>query len=229
MRQFEHVIALVAAGLVTSAASVAEGQEDACTKRHACESVELAVAGAFSGGAGRLRSVGEDNLHFTGPGGGVGVLAASRLSPHLAAGVSGDFEAFMRGSSWTPGATDRRLARSMRFGLEAIFHTRPDSFVDPWFQVGGGYRAIWVPETDDDLTVQHGPQLFRLRAGIDLLATRGVAFGPWGSAEVGYLTWSRPDGLAAGGAVGFFQAGVQAMFNLESLAASDSPTASAER
>jgi len=70
-------------------------------------------------------------------------------------------------------------ARAFAFGLALQYHVVPDARLDPWVEVGSGYRVLLLePELFGPTTVFHGPQLVRVRAGLDVRLSREVAIAP---------------------------------------------------
>ena len=69
--------------------------------------------------------------------------------------------------------------RGFAWNIALQYHLAPEVRLDPWVELGAGYRMLWlVPSGPATNTLLHGPQLVRLRAGLDLRVSPGVALGP---------------------------------------------------
>lgn len=199
-----------------TAGSTARGAEREDGPRHGRESVEVELATHFGQGLGMLRTTDDDQVHTTGPGLGLGLMVGARRSPHAFIGVSALYEMFSRAERWYPGDDGDRWARSLRLGLEVVFHPSPFGTTSPYLTAGVGYRVMWVPADEKSVATQHGPQLLKLGGGFDIFATDGFAIGPWASADLGITTWDNGGAVESGVAV-FVQSGLHFVFNVGSM------------
>lgn len=111
---------------------------------------------------------------LSGAGGASELEVAYRVTPHLTLGVYGLFEAY--GSS---DDGDDRTFVGLTAGLQAGWHVRPASRIDPWLTVGAGGRSLRIDDDraaeDDDLV---GIELARLQLGVDYRVTPAISIGP---------------------------------------------------
>jgi hypothetical protein len=57
-------------------------------------------------------------------------------------------------------------------------HFAPRGRLDPWLQLGAGYRFLWEDQTSGPRIVTHGFELAHVRAGVDLHGDAHFALGP---------------------------------------------------
>jgi hypothetical protein len=142
---------------------------------------ELAVATGYTQGFGTLQpGVGMPQVATAGIG--VEGTVGYRIDPHF---------------SFTAGAQYQELqaerddsARSFVWGLALQYHIAPSSRLDPWLELGAGYRILWLePFETGPTTALHGPQLVRVRAGLDVRLSRDVAIAPVIGADASMFTF----------------------------------------
>lgn len=69
--------------------------------------------------------------------------------------------------------------RGFDLALALQYHLAPAVRVDPWLEVGAGYRMLWlVPSGPAPTVAVHGPELVRVRAGLDVRVSPDVAIAP---------------------------------------------------
>jgi hypothetical protein len=68
------------------------------------------------------------------------------------------------------------------------YHLDPQVRVDPWLELGTGYRVLWEPLPGADTVVTHGLQLGRARIGLDLRG-ESVAIAPFIGADLTTFLW----------------------------------------
>lgn len=209
------IVSLAFAGLAASSTE-ARGTEREKKLDRGADSIEVDLATHFGQGLGVLRTTDDDTVHTTGPGLGVGLMVGARRSPHALIGVSALYEMFSRAEHWYPGDDGDRWARSLRLGLDVVFHPSPFATTSPYLSAGVGYRVLWVPATDTSVATQHGPQFLRLGGGFDVIAADGFAIGPWASADLGLTTWDNGGAIESGVTV-FIQSGIHFVFNVEGM------------
>lgn len=70
-------------------------------------------------------------------------------------------------------------ARGATFGASAQYHFAPGNRVDPWAELGAGYRFMWEDrQSPASNLLSHGPQLARARVGVDFRVSPDLAIGP---------------------------------------------------
>ncbi len=78
-----------------------------------------------------------------------------------------------------------------RFGVDGIYHFRPEATLDPWAGLGVGYEILNITATDTDMGVDvasaslHGLVFAHLQGGLDLRANRFIDFGPFLDVSLG--------------------------------------------
>jgi hypothetical protein len=121
---------------------------------------------------------------------GLGMLEKGVNMPDVAqAGIAADVGVGYRiDPRWSIGATlqyqELRAqraagARGIATGIQVASHVDPMNRVDPWVQLGTGYRLLWEAGiTPAPNLLTHGFELARLTVGLDLRATPQVAVAP---------------------------------------------------
>lgn len=148
--------------------------------------LELGVAPVYTQGFGMLQSgLGMPGIAMAGIG--VNVDVAYRVVPRLSLGVTGEYYELnaMRGTG----------ARGLAGTLAATYHVDPYTRLDPWVQLGVGYRTLWetFPGTTPTM-LYHGLELAKLGVGLDLKASPAVAIGPMIGADLDLFLWQVPSG-----------------------------------
>ena len=165
------------------------------------KALEIGVGTGWTQGYGNLRS-GVDMRDVITPGIGIDLALMYRINPHWAFGLAGQYQEFE--------AERATGARGMTVGLAAAYHIAPWARVDPWIQVGTGYRALWETHSGADATSTQGLELAKLSLGLDFRVSRDVAVGPVVGADVSIPSVSDPR------AATFVFAGAQARFDVTS-------------
>lgn len=161
--------------------------------------LEIGVGTGWTQGYGQLRS-GVDMRDVITPGIGIDLALMYRINPHWAFGLAGQYQEF---------ESERATgARGMTAGLAAAYHVAPWARVDPWVQIGTGYRGLWETHSGADATSTQGLELGKLSLGLDFRASRDVAIGPVIGADVSIPSVSDPR------AATFVFAGAQAHFDV---------------
>lgn len=102
---------------------------------------------------------------------GIDVAAGYRIEPHYAVSFGGQYQELS--------AERDDGVRAFAWNLALQYHIAPTARLDPWVELGAGYRLLWlVPFGTAPNTSFHGPELVRLRAGLDVRVSPGVAFSP---------------------------------------------------
>jgi hypothetical protein len=131
---------------------------------------ELTVASGYTQGFGTLRP-GTTVPDVAKAGLGVEANAGYRIEPRYSVSLGGSYQEL------EPERDDG--VRAFAWTLALQYHLAPASRLDPWLELGSGYRMLWlVPFGSGQTTLMHGPQLVRLRAGLDIRVSPEVAISP---------------------------------------------------
>lgn len=135
---------------------------------------EITVGSGYTQGFGMLKSgVGLPSVATAGLGIDLGL--GYRIDPSWAVLWSGEYQELV--------AERANAVRGFTTSLAGQYHFRPAQRVDPWVEVGAGYRFLWENPSFGPTILSHGWQLARVRAGVDLRADEHVAFGPYVGAD----------------------------------------------
>lgn len=196
-----RTILLLSTSLLSTSSALADTR-DAMPASHG--GLELAV------GLGAATSTGDIGDGMTaddliGSAGQLDLQIGHRITPNLTLGFYSNAQA--AGDGAYTGAA----------GIEADYHIRPDTSLDPWISVGTGLRAYLVDDGDPTLGV--GVELARLQLGVDFRTGKNLAFGPvLGASASLYGAEKRPmedfHELSDKGLNWTFTAGVAGRFNL---------------
>jgi outer membrane protein OmpA-like peptidoglycan-associated protein len=191
---------LISVFAISASAQNAEGEHPITKPVDAPKNaLEIGVGTGWTQGYGQLRS-GVDMRNVITPGIGIDLALMVRINPHWAVGVAGQYQEF---------ESERATgARGMTAGLAAAWHVAPWARVDPWVQVGTGYRALWETHSSADATSTQGLELAKLSLGLDFRVSRDAAIGPVIGADVSIPSVSDPR------AATFVFAGAQAHFDV---------------
>lgn len=180
---------------------------------------------AYTQGFGSLQS-GVDMQRVITPGFATDLGAGYRFDPHWAAFITGQYAEF--------DAVRANAARGLVVGGAFAYHFLPFDKVDPWVQLGAGYRFLWesnIAPTPDLLT--HGFEPARITLGLDVRASRDIAFAPVVGLDLTVPLWQSVNG-AGSTAISdprvstFVYAGLQARFDLTSRYVGGAPPAPPE-
>jgi hypothetical protein len=130
---------------------------------------ELTVATGYAQGFGTLEpGVGVPRVAK----GGIGIDASAgfRIDPHYAVSLGGQYQEL--------DAQRDDSVRAFALDLALQCHVSPSTRVDPWLEIGSGYRVLWLEPFSGATTVLEGPQLLRARVGLDLRVSPSVALAP---------------------------------------------------
>jgi hypothetical protein len=131
--------------------------------------LELSVGTGYTQGFGSLQS-GVGMPSVASPGIGVDVGVGYRINPKFAVLVAGQYQELT--------AERATGARGLTGSLAAQYHFAPLQRLDPWVEVGTGYRMLWETQNIGPTLLTHGFQLARVRVGVDFRAGEQVAIGP---------------------------------------------------
>lgn len=132
--------------------------------------LELTVGSGYAQGFGTLQP-GLAMPRVANAGIGIDASVGYRIEPSFAVSFGVQYQELQ--------AERDDAVRGFAWNLALQYHLAPDVRLDPWVELGAGYRMLWlVPFGPAPNTLLHGPQLLRLRAGLDLRVSPGVALGP---------------------------------------------------
>ena len=210
---------LVASAIVIASVSPARAQNATGEKKDIWDqplvaptnALEIVVGTGYTQGFGALQpGVGMGNV--AGPGLGVDLGVGYRIDPHWAVGLVGQYQEF--------DAQRAASARGLTPGIAASYHIRPYTRLDPWVQLGVGYRFFWEnQEATGTNLLTHGLELAKLTIGADFRVDKDVALAPFIGADVGLpLAQSTNNGssvsITSPEANVYLFAGLQARFDI---------------
>lgn len=207
----KHAIATAcgAAALVLAISNVASAQEQTWFEREIAapdDAVELSVSTGYTQGFGMLRQ-GTPLPDVANAGMAVGLGLGYRLGSHWGISLNGQYQELdaSRGSG-TRGGTATAAVQ---------YHFAPYQHLDPWAELGGGYRMFWeTPEVNAPSVLSHGLQLARARIGADVRVTPDVAVGPFIGADVNAFLYQEGAAIDNPRLSTFVLAGVQGRFDV---------------
>lgn len=169
---------------------------------------ELSIATGYAHALGMLRpGVG---MTTVAPGGvGLDLAAGYRVDPSWAVSLGGSFQEFL--------AHRAGGARTLAQTFAVQYHVDPDERLDPWVELGTGYRMFWEMGATGPSVLTHGFELARVRAGLDIRSSETVALAPVVGLDATLFLWQAGAGGADSGratASTFLFAGVQGRFDV---------------
>jgi hypothetical protein len=130
-----------------------------------------------------------------------------RASPRWMFGVTGGYQRYESGDE-VPEAISSHGASAR---LDATYHSRPYSRLDPWVKGGVGYRLIY--ESDAPLAMDearfHGFDIASVNLGLDLRAGPAFAVAPFVGADLTTFLWEGEDTIDDPMLSTFLYAGLQ--------------------
>jgi peptidoglycan-associated lipoprotein len=103
------------------------------------------------------------------------------MSPRWSLAVNGQYHEL-----YTPHVNG---GRGMAGGLAATYHFDPEARLDPWLELGTGYRILWGDKDQGANTLSHGFQLARARVGLDVRLAPEIAVAPTLGADANVFLW----------------------------------------
>jgi hypothetical protein len=172
------LFAAASTALVLLATTLAGAQETVVVERPYFKQVMPAPARAFELTLGTGYAQGFGTLE---PGVGMPRVARAgaaidasvgyRIDPHYAASLAGQYQELE--------AERDAAVRGFAVNLALQYHIDPSVPLDPWLEVGAGYRMLWlVPGGSRPTVFFQGPQLVRVRAGLDMRISSDFAVSP---------------------------------------------------
>jgi len=135
---------------------------------------EIAVGTGYAQGGGKLGGDLRNLEDVAGPGAAVEVDVGTRIIPQLTVGVYGTLARSQHGDL-IASSTDVLGASA---GVQAAWHLRPATSLDPWLSLGGGWRALWLDPSAGKGTALQGFDLARVQLGVDYRVTPEIAIAP---------------------------------------------------
>lgn len=168
--------------------------------------------GNFIGSRNTVGSVAQEGVGF-------GLGLGYRINPRIGVGVEGEYQEFRPASSLSAeglGVGTRGLAGN----INASYHILPFDKIDPYVQLGTGYRALWTTFDLAPNVVQHGFELAKLQVGVDVRMTEDIAVAPVIGADLTTWAFANSNGntstpnIGDWGLTSFIYAGLQGHFDL---------------
>jgi len=161
---------ILVAGMATA---LADG-DDASTTRRAMSppsnTLEIAVAGVYSQGTGKLGGDMQSFEDHAGPGGGAEMSVGWRATPNLLLGGYATLSGFSNDADKNNGAVTASA------GYKADWHFLPAASVDPWVSVGAGLKFMGIEDGANDRALTGAEA--RIQIGADYRISPSFAFGP---------------------------------------------------
>lgn len=135
---------------------------------------ELGVATGYTQGFGKLGGEMGNLEDVASAGGAVEVDASYRIIPNLSVGLYGTFSQSAKGDL-VASSTD---IYGTSAGVQAAWHFRPATSVDPFVNLGTGWRGLWLNPSTGKTTSLQGFELARLQVGVDYRVSEDIAIAP---------------------------------------------------
>ena len=135
---------------------------------------EIAVGTGYAQGGGKLGGSLGNLEDVSGPGAAAELDLGYRIIPQLSVGAYGTFSKYQHGDQLDSN-TDVLGATA---GLQAAFHIRPETSIDPWVSLGTGWKGLWLSPSSGKTTSLQGFELARLQVGVDYRVSKDIAISP---------------------------------------------------
>jgi hypothetical protein len=136
--------------------------------------LEIAVGTGYSQGGGKLGGALGNLEDISGPGGAVELDLGYRIIPQLTVGTYGTFSTYQHGDHLDSGTN----VLGATAGVQAAWHFRSDTSIDPWVSLGGGWKGLWLNPSQGKVTALQGFELARLQIGADYRVSKDIAISP---------------------------------------------------
>lgn len=137
--------------------------------------------------------------------------AGYRLSPYWMFGMKAAYQVFQAGNS----LADQSQSPASGVGaLQAGYHFAPFARLDPWLQVGAGYRYLCQCGQPGKDELLHGFELLDAKLGMAVRVDPQVALAPLIGADVSMFIWDRGSPIKDPRLNTFIYGGLQARFDL---------------
>lgn len=178
------------------------------------QALELSVGTGYTQGTGDVRSTaGNTVADYVGAGVAFDVGAGYRIDPRWQIAALGEYQELNAVGRATGGG-----ARGTVFGIGAAYHIMPYDRVDPWLQLGTGYRLLWTNAQSGPTMLSHGFEIARLTVGCDIRTSPEVALGPMVGVDLTTFLFQSgpnvPNVVSDYGVSAFFFGGIQGRFDL---------------
>ena len=137
--------------------------------------VELGIAAGYAQGAGKLGGSMNSLEDVASAGGAVEVDAGARIQSRTSASAC---TARSRSRRAAIRSRRRRTCTARAPGVQGTWHFRPATSVDPFVNLGTGWRGLWLNPSSGKATALQGLELARLQLGVDYRVTPDVAIAP---------------------------------------------------
>ena len=135
---------------------------------------EVAVGTGYTQGGGKLGGTMGNLEDISGPGGAVELDVGYRIIPQLTVGAYGTFSKLQHGDQLAS-STDVLGATA---GVQAAWHFRPATSIDPWVSLGTGWKGLWLNPDQGKVTSLQGFELARLQVGADYRVSKDISIAP---------------------------------------------------
>jgi len=203
--------------LASTAAAQESGRPSYFTEEVAAprNALELTVGTGYTQGLGMLRGApGNDMQNIATAGLGVNGSVGYRFNPYWRLSLGGEYQEF------TPGPRENGgNARGAMFGVSGEYHVMPYNRVDPFVQLGTGYRLLWELPTAQSTMLSHGWDIARLAIGVDFRTSPDVDLAPVIGADITTFNFQQSGSgsttsISDPRASTFLYAGLQARFDV---------------
>lgn len=212
-----HLVGTAAAGLALLVPALAGAQQEGERTYFErgvpapSQALEITVGTGYTQPFGMFRSgIGMPQVAHEGIG--VDASVGYRVDPHLGLSLGGQYQEF--------NAQNAISARGATATLAAQYHFVPQTRLDPWLELGTGYRGLWqVPVVNGGPTVlTHGWEIARARVGFDVRLSPDIAVAPVIGADATMFLWQDAAGnntaISNPSVATFVFAGVQGRLDL---------------
>ncbi|MGN6105249.1 MAG: hypothetical protein ACTHU0_09115 [Kofleriaceae bacterium] len=179
-----HFVSIVSSVVALGAPVLAHAEDEATGFDRAVAPVqsafEIAIGGGYTQGGG---DIGQGMATFddlAGAGGGGEIQLGYRIIPNLTVGLYGTFSTYAKGDA----VAEDTSVFGASAGVQAAWHFRPASSIDPWVSLGTGWRGLWMSPDSGKTSALQGLELARLQVGADYRITPNIAISPVVGASV---------------------------------------------
>lgn len=141
---------------------------------------ELTLGTGYTQGLGMIRG-GASVPSVATPGMGFDLAGHWRLDERFSIGLGGQYQELF--------APNGAGARGLTSTIALAYHLNPELRVDPWLEIGTGYRMLWEDKTSGPNVLRHGFELARARVGADFRVSPELAIGPVIGADMNMFLW----------------------------------------
>jgi outer membrane protein OmpA-like peptidoglycan-associated protein/outer membrane protein W len=151
--------------------------------------LEIGVEGGYTQPLGEI-SQNVNMLDIAKAGGAVGLDIAYRLAPMLSLGAYGTYS---QNVANVDNLGDHSQVRGLAAGIQAGIHFLPFNWIDPYVNVGTGYRLMWESPSVGFNQLNHGFEPIKGQVGVDYRVSKDVALGPMIGADLNVFVWNRSE------------------------------------